>query len=526
MNYLIRNINVPVQDITEDNELFLLRGSVARRLNLPPSDIRNIEIIKESVDSRHKKEISCVYTLLFSLDGKVRERPDILPWQPEKPDIKPAGSPATNPVIAGAGPCGLFSAWEFVDKGFSPIIVERGEPVDERSKSVDRFWREGVLNPESNVQFGEGGAGTFSDGKLTTRTHDPRCGKVLEILNLCGAPDDILYKAKAHIGTDILKNVIKNMRERLISRGARFLFSTGMESLVIDDGRIKGASLSDGTVIDTEAVVLAIGHSARDTLETLLNQGVEMAQKSFSAGVRIEHLQEMINRAQYGDIKHFKLTAADYQLSEHLGERTAYTFCMCPGGVVVAAASEPDTIVTNGMSYHKRDGRNANAAYVVSVNPGDFEGRHPLAGIEFQRKLEKKCFLLSGRYAAPVQRLDDFLNHRPTKKAGRIKPSYTGDTVFTDLHGLLPGFISAGIEQSVNAFDRKLRGFYDPDAILTAVETRTSSPVRIIRNENLQSTTVKGLFPAGEGAGYAGGIISAAVDGIRVAERVMAEYSK
>lgn len=526
MKYLIRDIRIPIQEITENNELDLLLEKAAGRLGLPLSDMRGIQIMKESVDSRHKRSIACVYTVLVSIDGVSGRLAGIEPHEPEEMAPAVSGSPLTVPVIVGAGPCGLFCAWELADRGFSPVVLERGEPVETRSGSVERFWRDGILDPESNVQFGEGGAGTFSDGKLTTRIHDPRCRKVLETLCSCGAPGDILYKAKAHIGTDILKNVIVNMREKLISRGVRFFFSTRMDSVVLGNGAVKGARLADGTVIDTQAVILAIGHSARDTFRTLLGQGITMVQKPFSVGVRIEHPQETINRAQYGDARHFKLTAADYQLFEHLDGRTAYTFCMCPGGIVVAAASEPGTIVTNGMSYHKRDGRNANAAYVVSVGPADFGSGDPLAGMEFQRSLEKRCYSLAGRYAAPIQRLGDFMDHRPSAGLGRIRPSYTGETIFADLHGILPRFVCDGIERSVGAFDRKLKGFYDPDAVMMGVETHTSAPVRLLRDEKMQSVSARGLYPAGEGAGYAGGIMSAAVDGIRVAESVAAEFSK
>ncbi len=526
MEYLIRNVVIPIDEITQANEPALLKERAARLAHVSLNDIRDLRIIRESVDSRKKHHITMVYTLLVRLDGRIKEGRDILIYKPEAAAPQPGGTPTVRPVIVGAGPCGLFCAYTLVENGFSPIVIERGQEVEKRSECVQRFWRDGILNTETNVQFGEGGAGTFSDGKLTTRINDPRSSGVLEAFVRFGAPPDIQYKAKAHIGTDILRDVVRNMREYLKSRGCTFYFSTRMENLELRDGRVHGVTLADGTVIESQAVVLAIGHSARDTFEKLHGQGVEMKQKAFSVGVRIEHLQEAINRAQYGDVRHFKLEAADYQLFEHLQDRTAYTFCMCPGGVVVAAASEENTIVTNGMSYRARNGTNANAAYVVSVGPNDFSGNHPLAGIAYQRRLEQRCYQEGMRYAAPVQRLGDFLNHTPSSSAGRIKPSYTGEVIYTDLHHILPEPVANGIKASVSAFDRKLKGFLDPDAIMTAAETRTSSPVRIVRGEDLQSVSTAGLFPAGEGAGYAGGIMSAAVDGIRVAEQIIKDYSR
>jgi uncharacterized FAD-dependent dehydrogenase/archaellum component FlaG (FlaF/FlaG flagellin family) len=379
MEYLIRNVVIPIDEITQANEPALLKERAARLAHVSLNDIRDLRIIRESVDSRKKHHITMVYTLLVRLDGRIKEGRDILIYKPEAAAPQPGGTPTVRPVIVGAGPCGLFCAYTLVENGFSPIVIERGQEVEKRSECVQRFWRDGILNTETNVQFGEGGAGTFSDGKLTTRINGPRSSGVLEAFVRFGAPPDIQYKAKAHIGTDILRDVVRNMREYLKSRGCTFYFSTRMENLELRDGRVHGVTLADGTVIESQAVVLAIGHSARDTFEKLHGQGVEMKQKAFSVGVRIEHLQEAINRAQYGDVRHFKLEAADYQLFEHLQDRTAYTFCMCPGGVVVAAASEENTIVTNGMSYRARNGTNANAAYVVSVGPNDFSGNHPLA---------------------------------------------------------------------------------------------------------------------------------------------------
>ncbi len=526
MEYTLRNISVPLLEITQTNELSLVKARVAKLMGLGENDIQSLRIIKESLDARKKSAIAMVYSVYLNVPGTLKSHKDLTPFTPQETFAPETGEPLTRPIVVGAGPCGLFCAYELVQRGFLPIVIERGEEVDQRAETVKAFWSGGLLNPESNVQFGEGGAGTFSDGKLTTRINDPRCGRILETLCACGASPDILVKAKPHVGTDILRNVVKTLREKLKQKGATFLFSTRMESLLIRNNQVKGIRLSDGRELYSSAVILAIGHSARDTFQELLEQGVSMEQKPFSVGVRIEHLQEWINEAQYGGIRHFKLGSADYQLFEHMEGRTAYSFCMCPGGVVVAASSEEKTIVTNGMSYHARNGTNANSAYVISVHPGDFGDTHPLGGVALQRQLEKGCYSKTGGYRAPVQRLSDFLNDQPSKGPGLVKPTYTGEVVFTSLTDLLPDFVVKGIKQSAPVFGRKLKGFCEGDALLTAVETRTSSPVRILRNDKYQSVSVKGLFPAGEGAGYAGGIVSAAVDGIRVAEQVALEYTK
>lgn len=524
--YLLRNLTIPILEITRENELQLLKEHAARSLHIAPKDILNLAVMKESIDSRRKQAIAAVYSLKLSVDGKLNETSNLKACESPEEPARYSGHSAIKPVIVGCGPCGLFCAYALCEAGLSPVILERGEEVEKRSLSVKRYWTEGQLDPESNVQFGEGGAGTFSDGKLTTRIHDPRSSKVLDALVRFGAPQDILFKAKAHIGTDILRDVVRNMREYLKGKGCTFHFSTRMDALEVKEGALRGVRLADGTVIASEAVVLAIGHSARDTFRTLLEQGVEISQKAFSVGARIEHLQETIQTAQYGNHRHFKLEAADYQLFEHLENRTSYTFCMCPGGVVVAAASEKDTVVTNGMSFRARNGINANAAFVVSVGPEDFGSHHPLAGVAFQRELEKRAWQESRNGAAPVQRLSDFINGTPSQKPGRIKPSYTGEVYYTDLHGILPAFVTHAMTASLDVFNRKLRGFSDPDAILTAVETRTSSPVRITRGENLQSVTHPGLYPAGEGAGYAGGIMSSAVDGMRIAEQITRDFQE
>lgn len=517
---------MPLSEITPFNELNLVKHAASRLMKISEQRIMSLRIIKESIDARKKNSLFIVYSVVVSCDGRVSTGKDVQAFIPVEVAPFFYKTPNTRPVIVGAGPCGLFCAFELVSRGFSPIVVERGEEVDKRSETVKDFWSGGILNPESNVQFGEGGAGTFSDGKLTTRINDSRCTKVLEVLHQCGAPEDILFKSKPHVGTDVLRRVIKSLRDRLIEKGATFRFSSRMESLVLRQDKVNGIHLADGTEIHSDAVVLALGHSARDTFNNLFEQGVEINQKPFSVGVRIEHLQQWINESQYGGVTHFKLGAADYQLFEHLGDRTAYSFCMCPGGVVVAAASEEKTVVTNGMSYHDRNGANANSAYVVSVMPQDFPSSHPLSGIEFQRRLEQSCYKKTGGMAAPVQKLSDFINDVPSTRHGEVKPSYTGQVFYTTLTDLLPAFVVKGLQKSAPVFNKKLKGFMHPDALLTAVETRTSSPIRILRDESLQSIRFEGLFPAGEGAGYAGGIVSAAVDGIRVAERISEKYSK
>ena len=432
-----------------------------------------------------------------------------------------------RPVVVGTGPAGLFAALVLSQNGYKPLVLERGECVEKRTEIVNRYWNTGELNLETNVQFGEGGAGTFSDGKLTTRINDRRCTKVLEEFYNFGAPEEILYKAKPHIGTDILKKVIVNMRKRIIELGGEVRFNSKVTSIRVEDGKVTGVTVNGSEIIEAEVVVLAIGHSARDTFSSLFESGIEIVQKPFSIGVRIEHPQELINKAQYGEAaSHPRLGAADYQLFYKTGDRTVYSFCMCPGGIVVASASESDMIVTNGMSEYARDRENANSALVVSVEPGDFGSNHPLAGIEFQRMWESLAFKIAGSCnAAPVQRLGDFINGRVSEKFGEVKPSYTGRTSLADLNLCLPKFVTEPMKESIKYFDDKLKGFGMEDALLTGVETRTSSPVRIQRTETFEATRVKGLYPTGEGAGYAGGIVSAAVDGIKVAEQIIKTYN-
>lgn len=507
-----------------------LEHQVLQKLRINSDLVKNIKIVKQSTDARKKPGIRFVYSVSCELNDSIKIPADkdirILEELPKEELLPGNKQMQGRPLVVGFGPAGIFCALVLAQNGYRPIVIERGGNVIERTQKVSAYWNGGNLDTETNVQFGEGGAGTFSDGKLTTRINDARCEKVLNEFHKFGAPDEILYKAKPHIGTDILKNIVVQMRREIERLGGTVLFNTKMVDVETLDGEICGVHTNSNSLIDTNAVVLALGHSARDTFEMLYRRGITFVQKPFSIGVRIEHPQEVIDTAQYGDAAgHPTLGPADYQLFCKFLERTAYSFCMCPGGVVVASASETDTIVTNGMSEFRRDKDNANSALVVSVGPGDFEGQHPLAGIEFQRKWERLAFETGGRNnSAPVQRLEDFLEGR-TGGLGSVKPSYTGETRCADINNCLPKYVTDSMKQSISYFDRRLKGFGMKDALLTGVETRTSSPVRIPRNDMLECVDLQGLYPAGEGAGYAGGIVSAAVDGIRIAEQIIKTYA-
>ena len=475
-------------------------------------------IKKKSLDARNKLDIKYVYTIEFSSDEP--KKPPVLEQLP------PVKRPEKTVLVVGSGPAGLFCALRLIERGIAPVVVERGAPVETREKDISAFMKTGILNTQSNVQFGEGGAGTFSDGKLNTQTHSPLNREVLETFVQFGAPEEILWLNKPHIGSDNLKKVVKNMREYILAHGGEVRFHTRLVDLEIKNGALKSARIESERgeeTIEVSALVLAVGHSARDTFERLRYRGVRIVAKDFAIGVRIEHLQSAIGFAQYGKA-YTALPAADYKLVSHASERAAFTFCMCPGGVVMPAASEEGGVVTNGMSDYARKERNANAALIAQIRKSDFGEdfeKNPLAGVEFQRTVERNAFAAGGgAYRAPVQLVGDFLRDKTSDKFGAVLPSYGAGTAFADLRAVLPSFVSAPLKVAILDMDKRLKGFADPSAVLTAAETRTSSPVRLERGEDLQSVSAKNLYPCGEGAGYAGGITSSAADGLRVAEAI------
>lgn len=509
-----------------------IAAAILRRLGIPAADLIGYSIARRGYDARKRDAITFVYTL----DVEVRDQAALLERLRGDRHLAPAPDTryrfvtqapadlATRPVVVGTGPCGLFAGLVLAQMGFRPIILERGKPVRERTRDTFGLWRTGVLDPQSNVQFGEGGAGTFSDGKLHSRIKDPhhRGRKVLSELVAAGAPPEILYVSKPHIGTFRLVGVVEKLRATIHALGGEVRFHSQVTDLAIEDGRVCAVVLADGERIACDHVVLAVGHSARDTFHMLHERGVHLEAKPFSIGLRIEHPQSLIDRCRLG--RHAGnplLGAADYKLVHHCANgRTVYSFCMCPGGTVVAATSEPGAVVTNGMSQYSRNERNANSGIVVDVSPADYPG-HPLAGIDFQRQWERRAFELGGGdYRAPAQLVGDFLAGRPSSALGSVQPSYTPGVRLCDLASALPDFVVAAIREALPAFDREIKGFAMHDALLTGVETRTSSPVRITRGEDYQSINTRGLYPGGEGAGYAGGILSAAVDGIELAEAV------
>ena len=509
-----------------------LKVAILERLGIPAEDLLSYSIARSGHDARKPKAIIAVYTVDVEVNGEAALLTRLAndPHCSRTPDTEyhfVAQAPAnlkTRPVMIGLGPAGLFAALILAQSGFRPLVLERGKAVRERTKDTFALWRQGVLNPESNAQFGEGGAGTFSDGKLYSQIKDPKHHgrKVLTEFVKAGAPPEILYVSKPHIGTFRLVGMVETMRNNIEALGGEIRFESRVDDFDIDNGQIRGVILASGERIATDHVVLAIGHSARDTFEKLHERGVYIEPKPFSIGLRIEHPQSLIDTCRFG--KHAGdplLGAADYKLVHHCSNgRSVYSFCMCPGGTVVAAASEPGRLVTNGMSQYSRNERNANSGIVVGITPEDYPGG-PLAGIDFQRHWEERAFELGGgNYQAPGQLVGDFLAGRPSTKLGSVTPSYTPGVHLCDLSTALPDYAITAIREALPAFDKKIKGFAMHDAVLTGVETRTSSPIRIKRNDDFQSLNTRGLYPTGEGAGYAGGILSSAVDGIKVAEAV------
>lgn len=523
MSILVSGIRLPF----DEPETAAL-AEAGRLTGLPDADAA---VSRVSIDAR-RGQIHRVYTV--RLDAPIDEKafaehlqmPFVRFRSNEKPPV-PRGKKrlAHRPVVVGLGPAGLFAAYTLAQNGYAPLVLERGGDLDERDRAVDRFWSGGALDTDCNIQFGEGGAGAYSDGKLTTRIGDPLCDTVLETLARHGAPADIVKKAKPHVGTDILKNVVREIRREIVRLGGEVCFRTAMTGISLQSGALR-AIRAGGDEIACERAVAAVGHSARDTFFALHENGVYFEPKAFSVGVRIEHLQSEIDRALYGKLAgHPALPPAEYNLSRRDGGRACYSFCMCPGGMVVAAQSEENTVVTNGMSYHARDGKNANAALAVSVDPADFADGTPFGGVALQRQIERAAFRQTGSYRAPCQRVGDFLADKPSKTHGAVEPSFPVGVAFGEAAACLPPFAQDMLRDSLPAFGKKIRGFDAPDALLTGPETRTSSPVRMRRGDDLFGQGVSGLIPCGEGAGYAGGILSAAVDGIRAAYRIMEEFA-
>ncbi|MDO5095330.1 MAG: FAD-dependent oxidoreductase [Peptostreptococcaceae bacterium] len=503
---------------------------IAKTIKKLTGKVHDYKIVRESIDAR--RGIVFVYTIYVDVKPSQvlkSSRIDYSVVEEKKPTPIVYGEQKLQhrPVIIGFGPAGMFAALELARNGYRPVVYERGSDVDKRTKDVELFWKMGKLNPESNVQFGEGGAGTFSDGKLTTRIKDPNARKVLEALYEFGAPEEILYASKPHIGTDILVNVVKNIREEIKRLGGEIHFDAKLEDIEIQNKKIRSIVVN-GERIESDVIVLAIGHSARETYRLLYERAVEIRKKPFAVGFRVEHPQVVIDKAQFKEnFAHPKLKASEYHLT-HTAEtgRGCYTFCMCPGGRVIASASSENQVVVNGMSYHARDLQNANSAILCSVLPEDF-GEHPLSAMEFQEAIERKSFEMGGEnYFAPIQRVGDYLRKQPTTELGEVIPSYEPGYRFARLDGIYPDFIYESLAESIAAMGEKLKGFSMEDAILTGVETRTSAPIRIVRGDELESVSTQGLYPCGEGAGYAGGIVSAAVDGIKVALSIMKKFCR
>lgn len=512
-----------------------LREAVAKTLRISENDIRGMQIQKRSIDARKKPDIKYVYTVDVSVvnESKVLKRykgNQVSAASKKEYTFPDTGTEKlkSRPIIIGSGPAGIFCAYMLAQNGYCPIVFERGASVEERKKDIEKFWETGILNTASNVQFGEGGAGTFSDGKLNTGVKDPlgRNRKVLEIFVENGAPEEILYLNKPHIGTDILIDVVRNMRNQIILWGGHVHFNSQFVDFEIDNNRIKSITIDNlgkQQKFETNVLVLAIGHSARDTFQMLYEKKIDMEPKAFAIGVRVEHPQEWINVSQYGEGYPEVLPASDYKVVTNLENgRGVYSFCMCPGGYVVNASSEEGMLAVNGMSYHARSGENANSAIIVTVSPEDYGAEHPLSGMHFQRELEKKAYV-EGKGAVPVQRFEDYCLNKASTTLGNVMPQIKGAYRLANVRKIFPENIAKSIEEGIKSFDRQICRFSDKDVILSGVESRTSSPIRIRRNESLEIENT-GIYPCGEGAGYAGGITSAAIDGIKIAEMIRKKF--
>ncbi len=522
----IREIALP-----PEHNVAQLGYEAAKLLKLSNSKVRQVKIIRRSVDARKKPDVKIVYTIDVTVDGNENKilrqsackRAAIAPVSYYKAP-KCNAQPTHRPVVVGFGPGGMFAALVLAMAGLRPLVLERGEDAATRYEKVEKFFSTGQLDPRSNVQFGEGGAGTFSDGKLNTGLNNPRMGWVLERFVEFGAAEDILFDAKPHVGTDVLLDVVQNLRKKIIALGGEIRFNTCVTDIVTDDHCVKAVVTDSGEQIPCEHLVMAIGHSARDTFLWLHEKQIPMERKPFAMGVRIEHPQSLVDKAQYG-CENPTLPPADYKLVRHLEKGTVYTFCMCPGGYVVAAASEEGGVVTNGMSYAQRAGENANAALLVSISPEDIPYEGVLGGVRWQREIEQAAYGLSGSYRAPAQKVGDFLKGIPSTGPGSVQPTYRPGVTWCDLHSVLPEKITACLKEALPQLDGNLQGFAAADAVLTGPETRSSCPVRILRGADRQSAGLKGLYPTGEGAGYAGGIMSAALDGMETAEAIIAQLS-
>ncbi len=529
----ITNLNLKLDDaIDYPSELANLRRLVISKYKIKPNHLLLLKIFKKAIDARKKSNVHFVYTVEAEICDEdkflLKQLPNIQKASNlEYREVKKGKIDIYNqPVVVGFGPSGIFAALLLSRRGYSPIVLERGYDVAKRTKEWNDFINGGEFNENASVLFGEGGAGTFSDGKLTTLINDIRCRFVLKELVKAGAHPEIIHVNKPHIGTDVLKKVIKNIREEIIKNGGTIKFNSKVTDFVIENNKIKALIVNGSEKVPTEICLLGIGHSARDTYKKLLEKKVKIEQKAFSVGVRVEHSQEMINKSQYGDFhNHPALKAADYKLSYHSDSgRSAYTFCMCPGGYVVNSSSAPETVCTNGMSYSRRDGLLANSALLVNVTPEDYKSKDPLAGVYFQEEIEKKAYQATkNKFYAPIQLVKDFLEDKKTTGLGKITPTYMPGYEFVEIKNILPSFVTKTLKEAILNFDKKIKGFINKNAVLTGPETRSSSPIRILRDNNHQSNII-GLYPMGEGAGYAGGIMSSAVDGIKTAEKIIEKY--